>query len=86
MVFTPVPSVMSGGHFLCYDTMHLTEFALVFDLGLDQKKKRRIEASNALHPGTLRVVYRMAIALPKYVQSRSTYQIPIHTHTRNAHC
>lgn len=70
MVYTPVPTVMSGGHFLAYDTMHLTEFALVFDLGLDQNRVRRVEATNALHPGVLRSVYRMAIALPQYVQSR----------------
>ncbi|KAI6115492.1 hypothetical protein EDD16DRAFT_1708643 [Pisolithus croceorrhizus] len=64
MVYTPVPTVMSG-HFLTYETMHLTEMALTLDFGLGKEDIQH--ATNALHPGTLRKVYRMAIALPKLV-------------------
>ena len=71
MVYTVMPTVMSGGHMYLYDTMHLTEFALVFDYGLDRKGDRRPEASNATHPGFLRQVYRMAIAIPVFTTNRS---------------
>jgi len=53
-----------------YDTMHLTEFAVIFDYGLDRKGKRRHQGTNAIHPGLLRKVYRMAIAIPKFTQER----------------
>ncbi|KAI6117769.1 hypothetical protein EV401DRAFT_2072319 [Pisolithus croceorrhizus] len=65
MVYTPVPTVMSGGHFLTYETMHLTEMALTLDFGLGKEDIQH--ATNALHPGTLRKVYRMVIALPTLV-------------------
>lgn len=73
MVYTPIPTVMSGGHFLAYDTMHLTEFALVFDLGLDRKGEGRAEGSNSNHPGILHKVYRMAMALPHIGYGRGTF-------------
>lgn len=76
MVYTPMPTVMSGGHFLCYDTMHLTEFSLTFDLGLDQKGEQRLQGSNALHPGVLRKVYRMALALPDVSKTRCMCPLP----------
>lgn len=69
MVYTPVPSIMSGGHFLTYDTMHLSEMAVSFDLGLDSHEPRH-HVTNAVHPGMLRKVYRMAIALPHIVETR----------------
>lgn len=50
-----------------YDTMHLTEFTLVFDLGLDRRNVRRLQGTNAIHPSMLRKIYRMAIALPQLV-------------------
>jgi hypothetical protein len=59
---------MSGGHFLTYETMHLTEMALTLDFGLGKEDIQH--ATNALHPGTLRKVYRMAIALPTLVLER----------------
>ena len=70
MVFTPEPTIMSGGHLLSYDTMHITEFTLMFDLGRDRKGKARPAATNAAHPGLLRRVYRMAMALPQYARNR----------------
>lgn len=73
MVYTPVSTIMSGGHFLSYNTMHLTEMALSFDFGLDQGNDTRPQAANAAHTGMLRKVYRMAIALPQLVQSRCQY-------------
>ena len=73
MVFTAEPTVMSGGHIYTYDTMHLTEFVLMFDLGRDRGGSPRIAATNAAHAGAFRKVYRMAIALPKYAASRSRF-------------
>lgn len=58
-----------------YDTMHLTEFAIVFDLGIDRNGKQRPEATNAIHPGMLRKVYRMVLALPYICATRSTSDI-----------
>ncbi|KAI5981118.1 hypothetical protein EDD15DRAFT_2380326 [Pisolithus albus] len=72
MVYTPVHTVMSGGHFLTYETLHLTEMALTFDFGLDHKGEHQ-HATNSLHPGTLRKVYRMAIALPVLVLERPQF-------------
>ncbi|KAF8432349.1 hypothetical protein L210DRAFT_3507531 [Boletus edulis BED1] len=54
MVYTPRPSVMYGGHMYSYDTMHLTEFVIVFDHGIDQGGRQRLQASNAIHPGFYR--------------------------------
>ncbi|KIK80752.1 hypothetical protein PAXRUDRAFT_157858 [Paxillus rubicundulus Ve08.2h10] len=71
MVYTPVHSIMSGGHFLCYDSMHITEMSLSFNFGLDNNNETRHHASNSIHPGMLRKVYCMAIALPHLVHSRS---------------
>lgn len=71
MVYTPVPTVMSGGHFLTYEAMHLTEMALTLDFGLGNEDMQH--ATNALHPGTLRKVYRMAIALPTLVLERPLF-------------
>lgn len=73
MVYTPQPTIMSGGHFLSYDTMHLTEFWLCFDLGRDVKWRSRAHASNSSHPGMLRKVYRMVMALPIMVKCQRTY-------------
>ncbi|KAF8119971.1 hypothetical protein EV363DRAFT_1193812 [Boletus edulis] len=74
MVYTPRPSVMSGGHMYSYDTMHLTEFVIVFDHGIDQGGRQRPQASNAIHPGMLRKVYRMALALPGFALTRHFYR------------
>ncbi|KII82657.1 hypothetical protein PLICRDRAFT_33270, partial [Plicaturopsis crispa FD-325 SS-3] len=63
-VYTPVKSIISGGHFLSYDSLHLTEhcraFASVFAL----------TSTNADHPGVDRALSRMSIALPIVLQDR----------------
>lgn len=79
MVYTPVPTVMSCGHFLTYDTMHLTEFTVMSDLGLDQTGEWRPEASNALNQCMLRKVYRMAMALPYHAPTRCMFGTTVHT-------
>ncbi|KAI6001233.1 hypothetical protein EDD15DRAFT_2230494 [Pisolithus albus] len=71
MVYTPVPTVMSGGHFLTYETMHLTEMALTLDSELGNEDMQH--ATDALYPGTLRKVYHMAIALPTLVLARPLF-------------
>lgn len=73
MVYTAMPSIMSGGHMYTYETMHLTEFALVFDYGLDQDGDVRPQGTNAIHSGMLRKVYRMAIAIPAFACARSQF-------------
>lgn len=71
MVFTPEPTIVCGGYFYSYHTMHLTEFALVSDLGLgcDGKKKNANEATNGLQPAMLRRIYRMVLALPSFART-----------------
>ncbi|KAI6094832.1 hypothetical protein EDD16DRAFT_1721328 [Pisolithus croceorrhizus] len=73
MVYAPVPTIMCGGHFLSYDTMHLTEVALSFDLGLDRNGQIREKASDPVLPGLQRKVYLMAISLPELVLSRPLF-------------
>ncbi|KAG9310697.1 hypothetical protein JVU11DRAFT_9291 [Chiua virens] len=74
MVYTPCHSVTSGGHMYCYDTMHLTEFAVVYDFGLDQGGERRPSASNSAHPGMLQKICRMAMALPAFAPTRQFHR------------
>lgn len=61
---------MSGGHFLHYDTLHLTEMALSFDYGVNGTPSEHFEAFNAVHHGMMRKIYRMAIALPILSRTR----------------
>lgn len=60
----------SGGHFLSYASLHLTEVALAYDCGEhpEHTKKNPLYmgdfATNAVHPSVIRQLAWMAIALP----------------------
>jgi len=56
-VYTPVKTIASGGHFLTYETMHLTQWARFMDHGF------AASATNADHPAIDRTVYCMVLAL-----------------------
>lgn len=56
-VYTPERSIVSGGHFIAYETFHLTELSLLMDAECGQV------TTNEEHPGTFRLYSRMAIAL-----------------------
>ncbi|KII89489.1 hypothetical protein PLICRDRAFT_29715 [Plicaturopsis crispa FD-325 SS-3] len=70
-VYTPVKSIVSGGHFLCYDTLHLTEQCRVL------ASTSALTSTNAEHPGIDRALSRMAIALPIMGQGRRIPLRPI---------
>jgi len=76
MVYTPVKGSTAGGHFYCYDTMHLTELIAHFDGGRDEDGVPRSSfGTNAHHPDLHRFAARMILALPRIVKERrkSTY-------------
>lgn len=56
-VYTAEKSIVKGGHFYTYKTLHLTEMALLVD-----KKKSRL-ATNEDHPAVPRLLARMAMSL-----------------------
>jgi hypothetical protein len=72
MVYTPVKGMTSGGHFLLYDTLHLTELTRAFDSSLhpEDKFERADLATNADHHSTGRQILRMALALPRQVHAK----------------
>jgi len=55
--YTPVKTIASGGHFLTYETMHLTQWARFMD------HMFATSATNADHPAIDRTIYRMVLAL-----------------------
>ncbi|KAG6372915.1 hypothetical protein JVT61DRAFT_6938 [Boletus reticuloceps] len=57
-IYTPVPSIFSGGYFCSYDTMHLTWGVLVMQ-NLNQKGS----LTNDHCAGYLRMLCRMVISL-----------------------
>lgn len=54
-VYTPTQGICSGGHFLCYDTLHLTAFSRKFD------REHGQESTNSHHPSIYRTLCRMLI-------------------------
>ncbi|KAI0054669.1 hypothetical protein BV25DRAFT_1922482 [Artomyces pyxidatus] len=58
-VYTPINTIISGGHFLQYNTFHLTQWSRLFDAS-------NAEATNADHVGMRRTIARMTLAL-KYL-------------------
>ena len=56
-VYTVYHTIMPGGHFLLMDTMHLTEWSRLTSVAT------KSAATNAEHPGFLRNMARMLIAL-----------------------
>jgi hypothetical protein len=75
MVYTPVGGMTSGGHFLSYDTMHLTYLARAFD---DSPKSGVQKGSSMLRrdystnecQSVDRQILRMILALPTAVYDR----------------
>ncbi|KAI0056193.1 hypothetical protein BV25DRAFT_1842471 [Artomyces pyxidatus] len=55
-VYTPVNTIITGGHFFTYDTFHLTQWSRTFDAKVTN-------ASNADHVGVRRTLSRMTLAL-----------------------
>jgi len=56
MVYTPIPSIFTGGYFFTYETMHLTRLAL-------HLHKKRADFTNDRRAGTIRTLSRMMMAL-----------------------
>ena len=75
MVYTPVGGATLGGHFLTYDTMHLTYLARAFDnspkphVSKGYPKLRRSYATNECQ-SVDRQILRMVLALPTVVHHR----------------
>jgi hypothetical protein len=75
LVYTPVNGMVSGGHFLSYETLHLTEMACSYDESKNPKGElRKTWATNSAHDVS-RKVLRMMLALPDLVHTRSTFYI-----------
>lgn len=66
-VFTPVNSIVSGGHLFTYETLHLTELARSFDLVFNHV------ATNADHTSAHRTLCRLAMALKYLYEERSEH-------------
>jgi len=74
MVYTPQDGLTSGGHFLSYSTLHLTEFALRYDSSRmpNANYERGQIATNAIHPSIGRYITWMVIGLPTIAQDTSS--------------
>lgn len=66
-VYTPIKSIISGGHFYCYDALRYTEIARAFD------KNYSLSSTNAEHDSSDRTLIRMALAIPYIVQERCMF-------------
>jgi hypothetical protein len=77
-VYTPVKGLTSGGHFLTYDSLHLTELTRGYENSENSKKKRRLDyTTNASSPSLNRWLFRMALAMPLLASERGkTISIP----------
>ncbi|KAI5999285.1 hypothetical protein EDD15DRAFT_2193947 [Pisolithus albus] len=73
MVYTPQSGLTSGGHFLSYSTMHLTEVSVAYDCsGCPGKAEERgLVATNAAHPSLYRYIIWMILALPKFASDHA---------------
>ncbi|TDL13818.1 hypothetical protein BD410DRAFT_810230 [Rickenella mellea] len=78
VVYTPVKGMTSGGHFFCYDTLHLTEFARAYDISKkpDTDDPRHKISTNSEHPSASRKLYRMALAMPSLSKTRVFFRRP----------
>jgi hypothetical protein len=76
MVFTPQNGLTSGGHFLSYSTLHLTELAMRYDSskrpGKNVQDERGELATNAVHPSVRRYITWMVLGLPVMAQDDSS--------------
>ncbi|KAG6369562.1 hypothetical protein JVT61DRAFT_14270 [Boletus reticuloceps] len=83
MVYTPQNGMTSGGHFISYSTLHLTELSLRYDSskmpGQDAEYEREKVSTNATHPSVRRYITWMVIGLPVLAQdaSRTFYRRPL---------
>lgn len=59
-VYTPVKTLATGGHFYCYELSHLTELAC------DVDREFGLVTTNQVHPGALRLIANLALALPNH--------------------
>ncbi|KAI5984120.1 hypothetical protein F5J12DRAFT_899406 [Pisolithus orientalis] len=74
MVYTPQNGLTSGGHFLSYSTMHLTEIAINYDCSKVPEGKqtmRGLAGTNAVHPAIHRIIVWMVLALPMMAKDRT---------------
>ncbi|THH26860.1 hypothetical protein EUX98_g7327 [Antrodiella citrinella] len=69
-VLTPQPSIAIGDHYLCFDTMHLTERAIV----VNERSKRA--GTNASHDQVARAIIRMAISMAVYKCGKKVLRKP----------
>ena len=69
-VYTPVKSIASGGHFLTYGTLHLTEIARAYDNSPYGEWTRKIFTTNNEHEAVPRQLSRMLLALPLLVDTQ----------------
>ena len=70
-VYTPVKSIATGGHFLTYGSLHLTEIARSYDKGLyGDYGVRKGSVTNNEHLGVPRQLSRMMLGLPYLVGTR----------------
>ncbi|KAI6016262.1 hypothetical protein BKA83DRAFT_4497885 [Pisolithus microcarpus] len=73
MVYTPQSGLTSGGHFLSYSTMHLTEVSVGYDCSKHpgEDVERELVATNAAHPSLYRYIIWMILALPKFASDHA---------------
>jgi hypothetical protein len=69
-VYTPVKCIASGGHFLTYETMHLTQWARWVD------SDSATSATNADHAGIVRTISRMVLGLRRIRDSKFAQSSP----------
>lgn len=79
MVYTPLNVYMTGGHMYMYDMMHLMEFTLIFDLGIDNGGEKWLQATNEIHPRMLCKIYCMALAILYLVKEHSKSSFALST-------
>ncbi|KAG9311146.1 hypothetical protein JVU11DRAFT_8209 [Chiua virens] len=82
IVYTPQNGLMTGGHFLSYSTMHMTQLAMEYESSAvpsHPKSERAQYTTNATHPSIYRYVTWMILGLPTLAQdtSRTFYRRPI---------
>ncbi|KAF8435844.1 hypothetical protein L210DRAFT_3648501 [Boletus edulis BED1] len=71
VVYTPQNGLTSGGHFLCYSTMHLTQLVQWYDCGKipgQAEGQRDTISTNADHPSIKRYLTWMVLGLPVLAQ------------------
>ncbi|KAI6042282.1 hypothetical protein EDC04DRAFT_2601068 [Pisolithus marmoratus] len=73
MVYTPQNSLTSGGHFLSYSTVHLTELAVAYDCSKcpGEDGEQELAATNAAHPSLYRYIIWMILMLPKFASDQA---------------